>query len=120
MKRRSKLRSLTRSLMGLFVTKKPNITHLNHKEEYYNAFYFTHKLCIGVDLVAEMERTTKKAAADLLMRAGLSRYMGKKLAEYIKSEQAARESNQKIKLPRFVTVLRRYARQHGIDISKII
>ena len=94
--------------------------YLNHQDEYFRNYYFHKKLCIGIDLVAEMERTTKKAAADLLMRAGLSRYMGKKLAEYIKSEQAARESNQKIKLPRFITVLRRYARQQGMDISKII
>ena len=35
------------------------------------------------------------------MRAGLSSYMGGKVTEYIKSEQAARELNQKLKATRF-------------------
>jgi hypothetical protein len=52
MKTQSKVSALTRSIIGLFVTKKPNITHLNHKEEYYNAFYFNHKLCDGIGIVA--------------------------------------------------------------------
>jgi hypothetical protein len=46
--------------------------------------------------------------------------MGLKLAEYIKNEQAARELGQKIKMTRFIMVLRRYAREHGMDISKFI
>jgi hypothetical protein len=54
------------------------------------------------------------------MKAGLSSYMGKKIADYIKSEQAARELNQKIKMTRFIQVLRRYAKEKGMDISKII
>ena len=62
--------------MGLFGAKKTNVTHLNHKEEYYNAYYFNHKLCDGVDIVALIERTTKKQAAEMLMKAGLSSYMG--------------------------------------------
>jgi hypothetical protein len=67
--------------MGLFVTKKPNITYLNHKDEYYNAYYFNKKLCDGVDLVAAIERTTKKQATDMLMRAGFSSYMGGKITQ---------------------------------------
>ena len=54
------------------------------------------------------------------MKAGLSSYMGAKLTEYIKNDQAARELNQKIKMTRFVMILRRYDREHGMDISKII
>jgi hypothetical protein len=54
------------------------------------------------------------------MKAGLSSYMGGKLTEYIKNERAARELNQKVKMTRFVRILRRYAREHGMDISKFI
>jgi hypothetical protein len=120
MKHQSKVRSLTRSLMGLFVTKKGNITRLNHKDEYYRNYYFHKKLCIGIDLVAEMERITKKEAADLLMRTGLSRYMGNNIGEYIKNEQKARALGQKVKMTRFIILLRRYAKSQGMDISKII
>ena len=79
-----------------------------------------HKLCEGVDIVALIERTTKKQSAELLMKAGLSSYMVRKLTEYIKSERGAQELNQKVKMTRFVQILRRYARERGYDISKFI
>ena len=69
---------LTRSLMGLFVTKKSNITFLNRKDEYYRHYYFPKNLCTGIELVAVIENLNRKQAAELLMKAGLSRYMGKK------------------------------------------
>lgn len=120
MKRRSKVRTLTRSIMGLFGAKKTNVTHLNHKEEYYNAYYFNHKLCDGVDIVALIERTTKKQAAELLMKAGLSSYMGAKITEHIENERKAREQNEKLKLTRFIRIVRQYARERGYDISRFI
>ena len=46
--------------------------------------------------------------------------MGAKVAEHIEYERAVRELNQKVKMTRFVMLLRRYAREHGMDISKII
>jgi len=63
---------------------------------------------------------TKKQAAELLMKAGLSSYMGGKIIEYIKNERAAHELNQKIKATRFVKILRRYTRERGIDISQFL
>jgi len=78
MKRSSKVRMLTRSLMGLFVTKKSNITFLNRKDEYYRHYYFPKNLCTGIELVAVIENLNRKQAAELLMKAGLSRYMGEK------------------------------------------
>ena len=106
--------------MALFVTKKSNVTFLNHKNEYFKNYFFNKKLCDGIKLVADIEHSSKKAAAELLMKAGLSSYMGAKLTKYIEDESVAREQNQKIKLTRFIMVLRRYAREHGMDISKII
>ena len=67
-----------------------------------------------------MERVSKREAAAKLMEFGLSKYMGAKLSEYIHAEHVAREINQKVKLNRFVRVLRRYARDNGMDISKFI
>jgi hypothetical protein len=106
--------------MGLFGANKPNVTRVNHKDEYYKNYYFNQKLCNGIKIVADIERTSKKQAAELLMKAGLSSYMGAKLTVYIKNDQAAREQNQKIKMTRFVMILRRYAREHGMDISRFI
>ena len=69
--------------MGLFGANKSNVTHLNHKEEYYNAYYFNHKLCDSDDIDALVERITKKQSAEMLMKASLSSYMGGKLTEHI-------------------------------------
>lgn len=96
------------------------MTRLNHKDEYYKNYYFDKKLCHGIEIVAEYNRISKKQAADLLMREGLSKYMGAKVTEQIEMEHAAHELNQKVKLTRFVMILRRYARARGIDISKFI
>ena len=106
--------------MGLFVTRKRNVTFVNHKEDYFKQYYFNHKLCDGIELVAEIERITKKDAAELLMQAGFSSYMGGKITEYIKSEHAAREMDQKVQRSRFVFMLRKFARERGMDISKLI
>jgi hypothetical protein len=63
------------------------VTRVNHKDEYYRD-YFNKKYCAG---------TTKKQAAELLINAGLSSYVGKKLTEYIENERAARELKPKSK-----------------------
>jgi len=106
--------------MRLFGVNNTNITFKNHKEDYYRNFYLCKKLSDGVDFVAEVERTSKKRTVDLLMRAGLSSYMGEKIAQYIKDERAAREHGQKVKMTRFIIALRRYAKAQGMDISKFI
>jgi hypothetical protein len=71
-------------------------------------------------LVAAIERTSRKQAAELLMKAGLSSYLGGKITKHIEDKRAARELNQKLKLTRFVLELRRLARERGMDISKFI
>jgi hypothetical protein len=101
MKHTSKVRLLTRTVMVLFITKKPNITFLNHKDEYYRDYYFNEKLSNGIELVAQIERVTKKQAAELLMKAGLSSYMGSMISKQIEIDRIARELNQKIKMTRF-------------------
>ena len=120
MKTNFKVHSLTRSLMRLFGTNKPNITRLNRKDDYYKNYYFNKKLSDGIELVALIEHISKKQAAELLMKAGLSSYMGAKVTEYIENKRVAREQNQKLKLTRFVTVLRRCAKERGMNISEFI
>jgi hypothetical protein len=120
MKHPSKVRRLTLSIMGLFVTKKRNTTFLNHKDEYHNHYWFNEKLCDGVEIIAAVERISKKDAAELLMKAGISSYMGDKISEYIHNEHVAREQSESLKISRFMMILKRYAREQGMDISKFI
>jgi hypothetical protein len=119
MKNRLKKHTLTRTITHLFTTKKVKNAHKLYPDKYYRNIYFTKQLYDGIELVGVIERINKKQAADLLMRAGLSSYMGGKVDEYIKMETEARECNQTVQVNRFVRLVRRYAREHGMDISKI-
>jgi len=112
--------SLTHSLMALFVSKKGVNPHKRYPDAYYGRIAFDKPMFHGIELVAKIERMTKKKAARLLIERGFSSYMGEKITEQIESERAARELNQKAKLTRFVTILRKYARERGMDISKFI
>jgi hypothetical protein len=100
-----KAKALIRSIMGLFVTKKPNITRLNHRDVYFKCYFFPENLCNGIGIVAKIERTSKRRSAVLLMAAGLSSYMGEKITEQIKLNTAARERNEKTKRTRFAFIL---------------
>ena len=115
-----KLPSLTRSLMSLFVIKKGVNPHTRYPDAYYGRIAFDKRLFQGIELVAKIERTTKKHAAEELMKAGLSSYMGEKLTQYIESERAAREFHQKMQYNRFIYIIRQYARERGYDISKFL
>ena len=120
MKHLSRMKLATRSIRALFSPYKPNVTFLNHKDEYYKDYYFPKTLCDGIEMIAAVELCSKKAAAEMLMRAGLSSYMGGKLSQFIHDEKIAREHNQKLKMTRFVMMLKRYAKNRGMDISKLI
>ena len=70
----------------------------------------------GIELVAKIERTTKKKAARMLIERGFRSWIGEK----IKTEMAIRELERKPHLTRFVLELRKFAKERGMDISKLI
>ena len=118
MKNASRVGNLTRSIKVLFFTNKPNIPRLIRHDDYYCNYYFPHKCANGIDLVSQIERYSKKDAANMLMERGLSSYMGEKVTEYIESEKKSKEAGQILKRSRFIYLLRRFARENGVDISK--
>jgi hypothetical protein len=54
------------------------------------------------------------------MDAGLFSYMSMKITGQIQLDKAARERNEKAKRTRFAFILKKYAREQGMDISKFI
>jgi len=62
----------------------------------------------------------QKAAAEMQTKAGFSKYMDKKVREFIKSERAAREMNQKFQRSRFVFILQKFARECGIFTALVV
>ena len=104
--------SLAKRIKRLFGSKKRGTTtFITRKNDYYRSYYFPRQICDGVDMVAALELTSQKAAAEMLMKAGLSSYMGGKITEFIKSEKIARQQNQNVRMTRFIMLLKRCARE---------
>ncbi len=74
----------------------------------------------GIEFLAKFERKSKKKMAHELMELGLRKFMGEKIKEYNKRAIAARQLEQEPELTRFIILLRRFAKEHGMDISKFI
>jgi hypothetical protein len=102
--------------MALFGTNKQLNTHQRHPDAYYKTVWVSKKMDDGIVWVAKMERLSKIRAVHLLLERGFSSYMGEK----IKTELALRELESKPHLTRFVLEFRKFAREHGMDISKFI
>ena len=74
----------------------------------------------GIELVAKVERLTKKAAARLLMEEGFRTYIANGLHEYIKDDIADNKLQQRRAITPFIRELRRFAKERGIDIAEFI
>ncbi|MCJ7743946.1 MAG: hypothetical protein MUO99_05220 [Dehalococcoidales bacterium] len=74
----------------------------------------------GIDLVSKIERLSKKKAARLLIERGFRSYIGEKLKEAIQTEIAVDKLRRNPELTRFVLELRRFAKERGMDIKKVI
>ena len=120
MKNNFKSRSIIRSITRLFTPKVTTNAHKLYPIAYYRRVYLSKPMFEGVELVAKIERKSKIRMTNELMERGSSSYMGEKLTEYIEDERAAREFHQRLKINRFVRVLRHYARERGMDISKLL
>jgi len=114
LKTTSRSRSLTRSIMSLFGTKKQLSTYQRHPDTYYKHIYFDKGMYDGIVWVARFEKVSKKKAARLLIERGFSSWLGEK----IKEELAIKKLEDNPHLTRFVIELRRFAKEHGMDISK--
>ena len=93
--------------MSLFRHKKRLSPHRKHPELYFNACYFTKQLSEGVGIVAESDRTSKKRAAELLMRAGASSYIGDKCKLSIENSENSLDYHRRLEYKRFVALLKK-------------
>ena len=72
-------------------------------------------LCLGIDLVADHERCSKKVAVEQLMEAGISQYMGELVGNELHALREANERGERYR-SRFLMLLKRYARAQGYDL----
>ena len=118
--RTSKPSSLKRSVMALFAPKIETSAPKRFPDTYYRQIFFTRPLFEGIEFLAKTERKSKKKMANELMELGIGYYMGAKIREYNQRAIAARQLEQEPELTRFIILLRRWARERGMDISKFI
>jgi len=71
-------------------------------------------------LVAAIEHSSKKDAAELLMTAALSSYMARKVEQDIKDKDASDDFRGRLNARRFIRAVRAAAKERGVDISKLI
>lgn len=114
MKRPSRSRSLTRSLMALFAPKQGVNIHQLYPDQYYKNVWLDKKMFDGVAWVAKFEGVSKKKATRMLLERGFSRWFNEK----IKEDRALRELESKPHLTRFILQFRKFAKEHDMDISK--
>jgi len=70
-----------------------------YTNEYYEHYYLNKKLCDGIVLVAQIERSNKKNAAEFLVEGGLSKYIGSKVKEQIENDRIARKLIKELRYP---------------------
>jgi pantoate kinase len=102
--------------MALFRTKDGVNPRIRYPDAYYKPVWLDKKMFDGVAWVAKFERVTKKKATRMLLERGFSRWFNEK----IKEDRALRELESKPHLTRFVLEYRKFAKEHGMDISKFI
>jgi len=93
--------------MSLFRHKKQLSPHQINPELYSICYYFTKQLSDGVEIVAKNERTSKKRAAELLMRAGASSYIGDKCQLSIENSENPLDYHRRLEYKRFVALLKK-------------
>jgi hypothetical protein len=92
---------------------------VNHKDEYFKDYWFPENVCNGIEIIAKVERCSKKEAAVKMMTKAIANWMYNKISEQVELDKQARERNEKPQRTRFKFLMRKYARQRGVDITKL-
>ena len=74
----------------------------------------------GVVFIAKYERKPKTQVVNELLALGLRCYFGDKIKQEIKEDIATEKLKRDPELVRFVFMLRKFARAHGKDVSKLL
>jgi hypothetical protein len=119
MGRQSRAPSLIGSVKRLFRSNKYVSSRIRKHEDWYANYYFPENQAEGIALVARIENTSKKKAANMLMGQALAAYIGRKTKDFIDIRRQAQAADQPLQLPPDLRLLRRYFNKQGLDIRKI-
>ncbi len=108
---------LANKIGRLFTPAKGTYAHKRYPEEYFWNCWFNRSHTIGIKLVAEVERKTKKATAQYLNELGLKYWMALKWEEDMDDPGT---QDRIAKRARFNLALRRICRELGWNINKLL
>jgi hypothetical protein len=117
-KRNTKMLSFKRSARALLGLNKRNVTFLYHRDQYHKAYWLRNQLSDGVELVANIERISRKNAAEMLIEAGLGAYMAKQIKLGVESEIKMKELGLPRQPGRFRSMIIKRAKEQGLNVSK--
>ena len=111
-------RRLTRSIRGLFGTKGRPGPHKRLPDEYHRNVWLSKKMHTGVEIIASIEGVSNKAATNMLIGSGISRYLAELLQKHIENERLNREGSkgtEPVATLRGIKLLRKYLAEHGMS-----
>ena len=79
------------------------------------------KIHNGIEIIARIEGISNKAAIDMLLGSGISRYLGELLQKHIENERLIREGAEgaeQIAMLKGIREIRKYLAEHGVSIYR--
>jgi hypothetical protein len=94
--------------------------HKLYPDDYYIRYWFDKKTSEGIDLIAAIEQIPRRQVVPNLIEAGFRHYILEKTKQHLDNEVELHQRGEHPVTDRFVRLFRRYAKQNGVDISKIL
>ena len=112
-----RFRSLKNGIKGALQPKKPNITLLNRKDDYFRHYYFPISTCLAIEIEAFEKHIPLRAAAEYFMERGIRDVWGEKLAAYRDELFKGVPLGTAINHHRMINLIVQSAKKQGFDIS---
>ena len=119
-KPKSNKQGIVESIKGIFIAKKGKNPHQWYPDDYFRRYWVDKKTSDGIDLVAATEQIPKRQAALNLIQEGFKHYLLEKTKQHIDNQVKLNQRGEDPVTGRFIKLLRRLAKQNGVDISKIL
>jgi hypothetical protein len=111
---------LSSRIKRLILPQKGRYMRQLYPDEYYEGYWPDKKTCDGIDLVAAIEQIPRRQVVLNLIEAGFKHYILEKTKQHLDNEVELHQRGEDPVVGRFIKLLRHYAKQNGIDISKIL
>ena len=107
-------------LKRLILPQKGRYIHQLYPDGYYQGYWLDKKTSNNIDLVAAIEQIPRRQVVPNLIEAGFKHYILEKTKQHLDNKVELHQRGEHPVIDHFVRFFRRYAKQNGVDISKIL